>query len=715
MHALMRKNTAFVWSEQQQQAFDQLKEKLTTAPILGIPNDEGTFYLDTDASDQGLGAVLSQIQNDSERVIAYASRALNCAERNYCTTRKELLAVVYGLKQFRQYLIGRQFIVRTDHSALQWLQRTPEPMAQQARWLAYIEQFRYTIQHRPGVRHGHADALSRRPQTCRNCSLCKKDDNKSESNSQQSKMNNTTCLAAAVKKQNVSPQIVTETEPDNMNLLQGEKLAAVQRDDNDIGCIVQWRLKQEVPPDISLLLAESEMTKILWSQWHRLIVKDGIVYRSVDLNKNSTPVLQLLVPKCMQHSMLLQCHTGMCGGHLGVKKTTEQVKRRAFWLGWRGDVKRFCRRCLQCNSYYRGKLPKSASLQPIIAGAPFERLSIDLTGPHVRSSRGSVYILTCADPFTKWVEAFPIPNKEAITVAKVLVEQVFCRFGVPVALLSDRGKEVDGRIMNEVCKLMDIDKMRTTSYKASTNAAIERFHRTLNGMLGRIISENQKDWDVWLPYVMAAYRSSQNEVTSYSPNYLMLGREVRAPVDIVLGTGYDQHMETTYDDFVEKLKSRLQTAYDIVRRQLGQAALRNKKYYDLRVKPMTYKVGDFVYYYNPRRTRGLQEKWQRKFTGPFEVVKLLGPVNILIRRTPRTRPFVVHLDKVKPFISNDETDDGSRSLIIADQDERQPECTLNENTAGACQSESSYDPYGVNLLAVQRPRRNVRRPSRFDD
>jgi hypothetical protein len=96
---------------------------------------------------------------------------------------------------------------------------------------------------------------------------------------------------------------------------------------------------------------------------------------------------------------------------------------------------------------------------------------------------GSTYILTCEDPYTKWVEAFPQTNKESVTASKVLVAQIFCRFGVPIALLPDRGKEVDGRIMNEICKLLEMDKMRTTSYKASTNAANERFRRTLNGML----------------------------------------------------------------------------------------------------------------------------------------------------------------------------------------------------------------------------------------
>jgi len=174
-------------------------------------------------------------------------------------------------------------------------------------------------------------------------------------------------------------------------------------------------------------------------------------------------------------------------------------------------------------------------MQPMLAGEPFEKLHFDLTGPHPRSRRGSVYIVTCIDPFTKWAEAFPIPNKEAATVARVLVEQVICRFGTPLAGTSDRGKEVDEQLMQEICRLLDVDKLRTTAYKRSTNGVVERFHATLNALIGRVIDDNQHDWDTILPYVMAAYRGSRNETTGYSPNALNLGREVRAPVDIVYG------------------------------------------------------------------------------------------------------------------------------------------------------------------------------------
>jgi len=156
-------------------------------------------------------------------------------------------------------------------------------------------------------------------------------------------------------------------------------------------------------------------------------------------------VLQLLVPVAARKNFLNRTHTGMTGGHLGIKRTLDQVRRRAYWRGWRRDVRQFCMQCNECNSYFRGTLPRSAPLQPMLTGEPFEKLHIDITGPHPRSRRGSQWIPTCIDPFSKWAEAFPLPNKEAATVARVLVEQAICRFGAPVAGMSDRGKEVVGK------------------------------------------------------------------------------------------------------------------------------------------------------------------------------------------------------------------------------------------------------------------------------
>jgi len=336
-------------------------------------------------------------------------------------------------------------------------------------------------------------------------------------------------------------------------------------------------MEQSEQPEISHMLAESADTKRLFGLWNQLEMHNGALYRRWNGREKEPELLQVVVPASLRNDFLDRAHAGMCGGHLGVKRTMDQVRRRAFWIGWRRDVEKFCRRCTNCCTYFRGKLPRSAPLQPMLTGAPFERLHVDLTGPHVRSRRGSVYIVTCVDPFTKWAEAFPAPNKEAATVARILVEQVICRLGVPLAIISDRGKEVDGRLMSEICKLLGVDKLRTTAYKPSSNAAVERFHRTMNSMLGRMVEENQRDWDTMLPYVMAAYRSSRHEATQYTPNYLMLGREVRAPVDIVYGCPPTPDAPTNYDDYAEELEERLKRAYSFVRGHLKKAAERNKK------------------------------------------------------------------------------------------------------------------------------------------
>ena len=170
LHALAGKYAKFTWTKKCQHAFDQLKTALSTSLILAMPTDGDVYILDTDTSEQSIGSVLLQVQQQDERVIAYASRTYNKAERNYCTNRKELLAVVYFMSQFKQYLLGAHFLVRTDHSALTLLQRATELVGQQARWQEHLQEFNFYIQHRPGHKHLNADALSRR--SCVHAECC---------------------------------------------------------------------------------------------------------------------------------------------------------------------------------------------------------------------------------------------------------------------------------------------------------------------------------------------------------------------------------------------------------------------------------------------------------------------------------------------------------------------------------------------------------------
>ena len=402
-------------------------------------------------------------------------------------------------------------------------------------------------------------------------------------------------------------------------------MAVLQLQDPDIGPVLKLRLRQTDQPRPEEILTESEAAKILFGQWHCLVVKDGVLYRKLYAKDGRPPALQLVVPTVRRTKFIQSCHQGMTGGHCAFRSTLEQVRRRGFWSGWRRDVQKYCRQCQSCSSYHRGHLPRSGPLQTMLTSNIFERCHVDITGPHPQTPRGSKYILTCVDAFSKWAEAFALPNREARTVARVLVEQVFCRLGTPVALLTDNAEELDGRLMQEICQLMDIDKQRTSFYRPQTNSVAERFHATLNSMMGRIVSDHQKEWDLLLPHVMAAYRASVHQSTGYSPNYLMFGREVRAPVDLVFDIPAEEP-PASYDSYVTDLENRKRQAYSFVRKNLGIAAERMKRQYDLRVRPMKFNRGDWVLYFNPRKFQGRQQKWQRKFS-PFLVVKELPPVN----------------------------------------------------------------------------------------
>src|SRR6218665_1389775 len=212
----------------------------------------------------------------------------------------------------------------------------------------------------------------------------------------------------------------------------------------------------------------------------RSVVSAGRGPRRQESKKTPEGVEQVLVPKALREEFLRLAQTGITGGHLGVRRTRWQVRRRGYWVGWSGDVRRFCQRCHACNRYHRGRPPRQGPLQPLPCGEPWERLSIDITGPYPRSSRGHVFILTVMDNFTKFVEAIPIANQEATTVAKALVETVIARYGAPLQILTDQGTNFEGNLFQELCRLLGIDKVRTSSYPPSGNGLIERFHRTLN-------------------------------------------------------------------------------------------------------------------------------------------------------------------------------------------------------------------------------------------
>ena len=333
----------------------------------------------------------------------------------------------------------------------------------------------------------------------------------------------------------------------------------------------------------------------------------------------------MLLPPAYRLEVLRQAHKGFTGGRMGERRTSHNVRRRAYWIGWAADTRRFCRRCPECCSYKRGTYPRKGQLQKMTVEMPWQRLLlVDITGPIPGLVTGThtAYTLTVTDYFTKWADAFPIRNQEATTVARVLVDRVFSYMGMPVQILTDRGFNFESKLFEVLLRRLHIDHVRTTAYKPSTNGQVERFHRTLNSILGKVVSENQRDWDTHVPYAVAAYRATIHECTGYSPNFLMFGHEVRAPLDVVMGLPvHDDTSRIAVDDFVEDKLVQMRAAYRSVRENLRKSAERQKHYYDLRVKPAAYRPDDMVWLWNARRKQGRTPKWERRYTGPYTVIE----------------------------------------------------------------------------------------------
>jgi hypothetical protein len=223
-------------------------------------------------------------------------------------------------------------------------------------------------------------------------------------------------------------------------------LAEATDQDTDLTIVKGWLLAKPEKLPWEQVMPMSSVVKSFWQQWDRLKISQGVIYRKWYDKRGLFQKWQIVLPIEYRRECVELAHTGRTGGHLGQERTAKQVQNRAYWVGWFKDVQSFVRTCHQCVTYHRGKAPRQGLLQAAPVGEPWERISIDITGPHPPSRNGNRYILTAMDMFSKWAEAWPIRNHEAVTVARILSDQLFARFGIPAQLLSVRGPEFEGQV-----------------------------------------------------------------------------------------------------------------------------------------------------------------------------------------------------------------------------------------------------------------------------
>lgn len=333
LHALTSKSMEFMWNDACQDAFSKLKEELQQAPVLAYPSPGSAYILDTDASGDGIGAVLSQVHEGKEKVVTFANRKLSKAE-NYYVTRRELLAVVVYLKYFRQYLYGQRVTVRTDHSSLRWLMNSKDPEGQLAHRLEIASEYDFTIQHSPGVKHTNSDSMSRRP--CRQCTHCGTSESICESKEGEcpriDNMNNKMVARVAV------------LEP----LLGNKDLQDAQVADGTMSWLMNAKRQGKERPLRKDNVHMAPACKTYWSYWDQLEIRDGVLHQRWETVDGRSIRWRLVVPERYRCEFISELHGGKLGGHLGLKKTLSCVRQRYYWSGMAADVRACLRQCNQC-------------------------------------------------------------------------------------------------------------------------------------------------------------------------------------------------------------------------------------------------------------------------------------------------------------------------------------------------------------------------------
>jgi len=252
-----------------------------------------------------------------------------------------------------------------------------------------------------------------------------------------------------------------------------------------------------------------------------------------------------------------------------------------------------------------------------------EEICVDLLGPFPESRSGNKWVVVIVDSFTRWMEAYPIPNKEAKTVAEQLVMQFMSRFGVPYWIKSDQGREFEG-VFAAVCELLGAEHRTSTAYHPQGNSNAERMVKVVRNLINAYC-QDQTHWDEKLPLLTLAYRSAVHEVTGYTPNYLTFGREVYLPMDLMVKALPEGERQTA-PEYVQDLKGRLADAFVAVRNACKSYGERQKRRYDLRSRGRDFQPGDLVYVMEKAKKLGVCPKLSPQWRGPFVIVQKCGTV-----------------------------------------------------------------------------------------
>ena len=338
----------------------------------------------------------------------------------------------------------------------------------------------------------------------------------------------------------------------------------------------------------------------------------------------------------------------MTGAHLGVHKTYQKIRERYYWRNMYKDCEHWCKTCVDCAIRKTPRTARKAPLIPIPVEGPFDKLAVDILGPFPPSNSGNRYLVVFSDYLSRWPESFPVKSTDAVTIARLFLDEIVSRHGAPRTLLSDRGKNFLSNLVKEVCKLFRIRKCNTTAYHPQCDGLMERYNHSLCQSISMFVSKNQRDWDLHIPAILFGFRVSISETTGDSPLYLIYGREPRLPLDISLIAPTDP--SSSIAEHRRRIVSNIELSQDIARQNIQRAQQKMKDYYDRNAKEPTFEVGERVWVYTPKTKKGPSKKLLHRWYGPYRIVEQLSPVHYRLRTCDNKHvTSSVHANRMKKY------------------------------------------------------------------
>lgn len=653
LNDLTKDGVPFIWTNECDIAFNTLKEKLMSPPILTQYDPSKEVEIHSDSSLYSLGAILMQRDsNNNPRVLSYASRVLNAAERNYSTTHKECLAAIWAVNLWRPYTYGNKVKLLVDHHSLCSILKMSTPRnSRLARWVSTLSDVNFSIHYVRGSLHKPADCMSR---------LVSLD----------------------------NPNMTKEGQDKISDILKPNSEAIFQFEHDNYRH--SFHKAQLEDPYLSPIYVNTNAAIDHYAYPFRII--NNILYYC------RANTLRLAIPSSYKANILSAYHDAPSSSHNGIHRTYYKIKKRFYWHNMYDDICTYINSCTSCaaNKPYHHK--KAGFLIPHELPRPFTKLYIDYIGPLTTSIPGQYnHIAVAVDSATRFVIAEPIRNPTARILAGFILNKIIHVHGMPRELVFDNQSCNRSALIQELCKAIGTSPIFTSPYSKSGNAPVERMNQTIEHALKHYVSQKANDWAVYLPACIFGINTAKHSGSESTAFYLCYGRDPVFPRDISLPLLHDynaKHLATIQN--VRENASAL-----MMRHQDATTDEYNKKHMD-----NTFQVNDRVYVSFPNLAlAGASAKLSAFYSGPFTVVELLPHHNLFVKSDhPNSVPIRTHVNRLKPFTER------PASLKVQQTDEFSP--FSNSLNTEVSQSDSSQSPLNLPNQYVTRSGRVIRPPKK---